>query len=65
MRAALLLAYDDFLLKAFGEQRLIEAGRKPADERFAVATPGGQPWRRSLVPRAAAPAAAAAAGRVG
>ena len=49
VRAALLAAYDRFLLRAFGEERLREAGRKPADERFAVATPGGAPWRRSLV----------------
>ena len=51
VRAALLLAYDDFLSRAFGAQRLCEAGRQPADERFAVATPGGAPWRRSLIPR--------------
>ena len=31
------------------EERLLEAGRKPADERFAVATPGGEPWKRSLI----------------
>ena len=31
------------------EERLLEAGRKPADERFAVVTPGGEPWKRSLI----------------
>ena len=31
------------------EERLLEAGRKPADERVAVVTPGGEPWKRSLI----------------
>ena len=29
------------------EERLLEADGKPADERCAVATPGGEPWKRS------------------
>ena len=62
VRRALLAAYDAFLDEAFGAARLREAGRKPADERFAVATPGGEPWRRSLVLRPQQPPQPAGSG---
>ena len=49
VRARLTDAYDAFLECAFGEERLQDA--EPAAERFATATPGGPPWRRSILPR--------------
>ena len=63
VRKRLLGAYEDFLAVAFGDERVGEAEANPADERFACATPGGKPWRRSLIAREQQDAAAAAAGR--
>ena len=51
LRRRLLEAYDAFLAEAFGERLLVEAAASPGNERFATATPGGQPWRRSLIPQ--------------
>ena len=51
VRQALLAGYDAFLAAAFGDERVAEARREPADERFASARPGGPPWRQSLQPR--------------
>ena len=47
VRERLTDAYDAFLECAFGKERL--QGAEPAAERFASATPGGPPWRRSLL----------------
>lgn len=59
VRAALLESYTAFLLAAFGEAHVHLAQRSPSSERFAVATPGGPPWRRSLLPRPTLPHAVA------
>ena len=48
VRRALLDAYDAFLLEAYDEAALELAAASPSPERFATATPGGAPWRRSL-----------------
>lgn len=49
VRARLLDAYDAFLGAAFGDELVAAATAAPAAERFATATPGGKPWRRSLL----------------
>ena len=49
VRAELLKAYEAFLPLAFGVERVSEAAANPGAERFATASPGGQPWRQSLI----------------
>lgn len=51
LRANLFSAYEVFLKDAFGEERLSAASPKP--ERYALAEPGGLPWRRNLIDKAA------------
>ena len=43
--------YSVFLELAFDDHVLRGAMDHPGDERFALAEPGGLPWRRSLIPR--------------
>lgn len=49
IRAELRKAYAQFLGVVFGRERVAAAAASPDAERFASATPGGPPWRRSLL----------------
>ena len=44
-------AYEIFLTDAFGDKRLSAA--LPGPERYALTEPGGLPWRRNLIDKAA------------
>ena len=49
LRGKLRAAYAFLLREGFGQERL--AAAEPAAERYAMAQPGGAPWRRNLIPR--------------
>ena len=49
VRERLFRAYEAFLPLAFGEERLADAAANPGAERYARASPGGRPWRQSLI----------------
>ncbi|GKY92167.1 hypothetical protein MPSEU_000188000 [Mayamaea pseudoterrestris] len=48
VREDLLQAYQTFMSCAFDESVLTLAEQSPMAERFAVAAPGSEPWRRNL-----------------
>jgi hypothetical protein len=51
VRGKLLQAYDAFLSLAFDESTIDAANTNPLPEdRFAVTSPGSQPWRRNSLP---------------
>jgi hypothetical protein len=51
IRRELLASYDLLLKMAFDEDPLtLESQVEPSAERFAVAQPGGKPWRQNLIP---------------
>ena len=51
VRAALRAAFDAYLQAAFCPADVAAAEAAPGEDRFAVATPAGPPWRKALLQR--------------